>query len=50
MPSREPGIAGGYSMIDMLIGAVLGVGGFIALEWWLVGRKPSGNRGTHGIR
>ena len=27
-----------------------GVGGFIALEWWLVGRKPSGNRGTHGIR
>jgi hypothetical protein len=37
-------------MINMLIGAVLGVGGFIALEWWLVGRKPSGNRGTHGIR
>ena len=47
---RRAGIAGGYSMINMLIGAVIGVGGFIALEWWLVGRKPSGNRGTHGIR
>jgi hypothetical protein len=37
-------------MIDMLIGAVLGVGVFIALEWWLVDRKPSSTRGTHGIR
>ncbi len=37
-------------MIDMLIGAVAGIGAFIALEWWLVGRKPSDSRGTHGIR
>lgn len=37
-------------MIDMLIGAVAGVVVFIVLEWWLVGRKPSGTRGTHGIR
>jgi hypothetical protein len=37
-------------MIEMLIGAVLGACGFIALEWWLVGRKPFGTRGTHGIR
>jgi hypothetical protein len=37
-------------MIDMLIGAVVGVGLFIVLEWWLVGRKPSGTRGSHGVR
>jgi hypothetical protein len=36
-------------MIDMLIGAVAGVVVFIALEWWLVGRKRSGHRGTHGL-
>jgi hypothetical protein len=37
-------------MIEMLIGAILGVGTFIALEWWLVGRRPSSTRGTHGLR
>ncbi len=37
-------------MIEMLIGAVVGVGVFIGLEWWLVGRKPSRTRGSHGIR
>ena len=37
-------------MIEMLIGAILGVSTFIALEWWLVGRKPSATRGTHGLR
>jgi hypothetical protein len=37
-------------MIDMLIGAVAGVVVFIALEWWLVGRKPSGTRETQGLQ
>lgn len=37
-------------MIEMLIGAVLGVCTFIALEWWLVGRSPSDTRRTHGLR
>jgi len=37
-------------MIEMVIGAVLGVCGFIGLEWWLVGRKPLDTRGTNGIR
>jgi hypothetical protein len=37
-------------MIEMLIGAILGVITFIALEWWLVGRRPFGTRSTHGLR
>jgi hypothetical protein len=48
--ARQRPSIGGRAMIDMLIGAVAGVGIFIALEWWLVGRKPSRSRGSHGIR